>query len=301
MATLEAPQSLHESGADKPFSIQELTQAIYQQEQKLEENSKPESKNTDQLLDLYTLLKETARRNNADSSVSQTKKDLDESLILTEIAHARIAMSPEHSKHLLSAKEQARWHQSTTAFIHDVLQTKSPENAFKLISAYWGEQRAIYTHPFRQFPQDVLRDNFEKHKSGVLAAVAFEIALENMIGWKLDVSNLRLDTAYAIDYVLHSPEGTTYLIQLTSTKAAGSEVVNVGRLRNTDGIKGGPRDKRDKFALGVSRYMQERHMSKDSVTALYIEMGHDAFDAITGAPTPKALQEISSSFAEIEA
>lgn len=297
MPTLESPPA--EQAHDKPYSMIELTTAIYQNESRIAEESNTQQSVNDQLVDLYSLLKDAEQRNNSDPNASVAKKNLHASLILTEIAHARVALIPGGEKYLSNTRELARWHQTTTAFVREVLKTKGRDQAPELISAYWEKQKGIFTHPLRGYSEDALQEGFEKHKQGVLAAVAFEIALENMLGWELKSTDVKIDAGYAIDYMLHSPEGAHYVVQLTSTRAAASEAVDVYRMRDSSSSRA-HKDKQSRFAQGAIRYMKDHSLSKDDITALYVILGQHAFDEVTGEPTVEALNEVSEAFAVVD-
>lgn len=300
MNTLEAPPIPKHQRIDgienvpqKPFTFEELSQVIQDKETKLVEGTGTPAQNEEKLLDLYDLLRDVKERYDTNPNIPARTKFLHTSLILTEIAHARVALSLDSSKHLSDTKEQARWHQSTSDFIREVLRTKKPSDARELISAYWDEQEIVFTHPFRQFPQHVLKEHFEKHKSGVLAAVAFETALNEIPHIQMKEHDAKTDAAYAVDYIITAPDKYTFLVQLTSTKNADKSAVDLRVMR---GIQSATNEKERKFVMGYSRYAKERHMDVDEFRAVYITMGPGAFDGVTGEPSAEVVNMVTEMF-----
>lgn len=304
--TLEAPpDEKHpafiepDSNRTTPYKFAELRDILSEADSRFVDEVEVEGTSETYLTELYTFLKNISGTNASDPNISEAKKYLDESLILTEISRVRFSLYSRERSRLSNTSELSRWHGESTAAIRSVLRLYGPEKAGPALQSYWQEQETLFSRQLPGIPPQELKEEFERHKSGVLAAVAFEEALQESGGWQQLPTNAKLDAARAIDYIVRSPDENIFLIQLTSTKSPVTEsgiwrAMTAKRPKNIS-------EKEARFWRGVNGYVTARRLNPLSVRAVFLTLPQKQFDPTTGMPSQALKKEIAIALDSIDA
>ncbi|MDP3997622.1 MAG: hypothetical protein Q8P73_03950 [bacterium] len=288
-----------EQWQDKPYTIPQLREELARIGSTLDEQPLTKEDGTTYLEKLYAFLKHVGAIDNKTPNISTAKKHLDTSLIFTEIARARVGLFAGDRSRLSNTRELSRWHQESSDFLRDTVRLYGEDKSRAAIVSYWQEQEAIFTNQFQQTPSHTLRAEFERHKSGVLAAVAFEDSLRTLEGWRIKHADPKLDAGRAIDYVLESLDGNIFLVQLTSTQSPSAPIAEC-RMMTSKKPKN-ISDKETRFWRGVNSYVPARKLDPEKVKAVFITLSQRYIDDATGTPNQTLRQELTKSLDAIDA
>lgn len=283
-----------------PYKFKELRETLEAADNKFVPRAADNAAGEAFCKELYGLLKDVSETDQK-YGVSETQKRLESATVFTEIARTRHVVYAQERSRLSNTKELARWHSETAAVILNVLRLDGSDKARGSLANFWEIERKIFTKDCPAVPPAELTAAFERHKAGVLAAVAFEESLAAALpDWKMEPANERLDAGRAIDYKLTSLDGNTFFIQLTSTTkddVPPADVMEFTAKQKPAHLSA----KEARFWRGVNTYVLNKRLDPEKVRAAYVTLSSEYYDSVTGAPSSALEQDLKKPLDRIDA
>lgn len=308
MSTVEAPRPPKASRFISPeenrtaaYKPQELYEKLTTADRVFTSQTLNKTTSEEYLTELYAFMKEidAYESDSDDPKIAELERRFNYALLRTEINRIRYQLHHNERSKLSNTRELAEWQISSTNFIRNVLRAYDFKKSISIISRYWDAQERIFTAALPGMSEKELKEQFERQKHGVLAAVALEESLSELDGWTIQPGSSKLDAERAIDYVMESSRKNTFLVQLTSTKKPGDPAVSCTQITEKQQPRSMP-EKQARFWRGARHHITKRNLDRSAVRTVFVTLSQEHIDPNLGIPTDELQDELKQAFDSVD-